>query len=156
MTRTNKANDIPHNNSDDAMMMIETNIPKFFAKNGFVDTAPSKTKKDGGGKGNWGQPGDEIEDLNEFNMTRPRRYSNSSPTHKFDLKTKFETHDEEPLFDEHRHGPPAEDHVTALAAVQEIVTTNGTSTAEETVTTNGNSAGSAAAGSSGSGEAFRP
>ncbi|KAJ6264345.1 hypothetical protein Dda_0490 [Drechslerella dactyloides] len=151
MTRTTKANDIPHNNPEAAILMVESNVPKFFAKNGFVDTAPSKTKKDGGGKGNWGQPGDEIEDLDEFNMTRPRRYSNSSsPTQKFELKNKFEVHEEEPLYEEDRHGPTAEDRAAGDAPVNGTVTgtvtTNGTTTANDTV----------AAGSSGSGEAFRP
>ncbi|KAF3924270.1 hypothetical protein ABW21_db0205562 [Orbilia brochopaga] len=144
MTRTTKANDIPHNNPDAAILMVDSNVPKFFAKNGFVDTAPSKTKKDGGGKGNWGQPGDEIKDFDEFNMTSPRRHSNSSPTQKFELKSKFETHEEEPLFDEDRHGAPAEPTVDGEAAV-----TNGTSTATTANDT-------VAAGSSGSGEAFRP
>lgn len=29
------------------------NLPKYFAKHGFVDTDPKKVKKNGGGKGNW-------------------------------------------------------------------------------------------------------
>lgn len=124
MTRTTKANDIPHNNPEAASLMTEAHYPKFFAKSGFVDTAPSKTKKDGGGKGNWGQPGDELEDLDEFNMTRPRRYSNTSPTHSFQLKSKFEAHEEDPLYDENRHGPvEAEEHVVTVA--------NGNGTAAE-------------------------
>ncbi|KAK6339034.1 hypothetical protein TWF696_009830 [Orbilia brochopaga] len=146
MTRTTKANDIPHNNPEAAILMVDSNVPKFFAKNGFVDTAPTKTKKDGGGKGNWGQPGDEIKDLDEFNMTSPRRYSNSSPTQKFELKSKFETHEEEPLFDEERHGPTAEERA---ATVDESAAVNGSSTATTSNDT-------VAAGSSGSGEAFRP
>jgi len=28
-------------------------VPKFFAKNGFADADPKKTKKNGGGRGNW-------------------------------------------------------------------------------------------------------
>ncbi|KAK6351769.1 hypothetical protein TWF718_004915 [Orbilia javanica] len=129
MTRTNKANDIPHNNPEVASLMTEAHYPKFFAKSGFVDTAPSKTKKDGGGKGNWGHPGDELEDLDEFNMTRPRRYSNTSPTHThFGLKSKFEAHEEDPLFDEERHGPVPEEHITTTAAT---VNGNGTAAAAE-------------------------
>ncbi|KAK6517316.1 hypothetical protein TWF281_003974 [Arthrobotrys megalospora] len=128
MTRTTKANDIPHNNPEAASLMTEAHYPKFFAKSGFVDTAPSKTKKDGGGKGNWGHPGAELEDLDEFNMTRPRRYSNTSPTHTFQLKSKFEAHEEDPLFDEERHGPaPAsEEHVVTAA-----INGNGTAAAVE-------------------------
>jgi hypothetical protein len=29
------------------------NLPRFFGKNAGFDTDPKKTKKDGGGKGNW-------------------------------------------------------------------------------------------------------
>ncbi|KAF3936464.1 hypothetical protein ABW19_dt0207333 [Dactylella cylindrospora] len=138
MTRTTKANDIPHNNPDAAATMLENQMPKFFAKTGFVDVAPSKTKKDGGGKGNWGHPGDEIEeDLDEFNMTRVRRRSNSFHNSKWEMKSKFEVNEEEPFFDEDRHGPLPEDRVQ-----------NSSSSSEATPD-------SAAAGGSGSGEAIR-
>jgi hypothetical protein len=30
-----------------------SNLPRFFGKNAGFDTDPKKTKKDGGGKGNW-------------------------------------------------------------------------------------------------------
>ncbi|KAF3905809.1 hypothetical protein AA313_de0205617 [Arthrobotrys entomopaga] len=141
MTRTTKANDIPHNNPEAAAIMTENQLPKFFAKSGFVDTAPQKVKKEGGGRGNWGHPGDELEDLDEFNMNRARRYSNSSPTHTFQLKSKFETPEDDPLYDEDRHGPIAEERPAV----------NGNGTTVEAA-----SVDSAAAGSSGSGEAFRP
>jgi len=136
MTRTNKANDIPHNNPDAAIMMTDNQYPKFFAKSGFVDVAPSKTKKDGGGKGNWGHPGDEIEELDEFNMTRPRRRSNSFHVAKFDFKNKFEVNDEEPFFEDERHGPLPEDRVK--------------NSDDDAITD------SASAGSSASGDAFHP
>ncbi|KAK6510035.1 hypothetical protein TWF481_004748 [Arthrobotrys musiformis] len=128
MTRTTKANDIPHNNPEVASFMTEAHYPKFFAKSGFVDTAPSKTKKDGGGKGNWGHPGDELEDLDEFNMTRPRRYSNTSPTNThFGLKSKFEAHEEDPLFDEERHGPlPATTDEHVVTTTSSATAVNGT------------------------------
>lgn len=53
MTRTNKANDLPHNNPEAAALMKENSLPKYFGQNAAVDAAPGKTKKDGGGKGNW-------------------------------------------------------------------------------------------------------
>lgn len=53
MTRTQKANDIPHNHPEAEAAFNEHQIPKYFGKSGHVDTAPNKTKKNGGGKGNW-------------------------------------------------------------------------------------------------------
>ncbi|KAF1811087.1 hypothetical protein P152DRAFT_475134 [Eremomyces bilateralis CBS 781.70] len=85
-------------------------VPRFFAKAGHAGEDPNKTKKNGGGKGNWGHPGDEASDSN-YNMTNPRRRSNSS-THSHHLdhfKTKFETVEPEPVFEEEIHGPLAED-----------------------------------------------
>ncbi|KAF3907222.1 hypothetical protein ABW20_dc0101505 [Dactylellina cionopaga] len=146
MTRTTKANDVPHNNPELAALNTENHYPKFFAKSGFEGTAPTKTKKDGGGKGNWGQPGDELEDLDEFNMNSPRRYSNTSPVHSFQLKSKFEVPEEDPLYDEDRHGPSLDEPSVAVNG-------NGTETAIPVAAT---VVDLAAAGSSGSGEAFRP
>jgi len=138
MTRTTKANDIPHNNPEAAAIMAENQVPKFFGRVGFVDTAPTKTKKDGGGKGNWGHPGDELEELNEFNMTRARRRSNSSHgNQKFELKSKFEVNEPEPVFEEGRHGP--------------LVDRDEDGEARSETTTD-----SAATGSSGSGKSFGP
>jgi hypothetical protein len=53
-----------------------------------------------------GREGDEIEDY-DYNMNNPRRRSNSSSnTHSLkDLKTKFETIEPEPVFEEELHGP---------------------------------------------------
>jgi hypothetical protein len=53
MTRSHKANDIPHNHPEAVAAFDEHKIPKYFGKTGFVDMAPNKTKKNGGGKGNW-------------------------------------------------------------------------------------------------------
>jgi hypothetical protein len=50
VTRSHKFTDRDH--SAEAEQQIE-HIPKFFGKHGFVDADPKKTKKDGGGKGNW-------------------------------------------------------------------------------------------------------
>jgi len=104
MTRTNKANDLPHNNPEGAAVMQENSLPRFFGKNAAIDTAPGKTKKDGGGKGNWGHPGDEIEDM-DYNITKPRRRSNSQSS-PLDLKTKFEINEADPVFEEELHGAP--------------------------------------------------
>lgn len=125
MTRSHKANDIPHNHPEAVAAFSEHNIPKFFGKNGFVDTAPNKTKKNGGGKGNWynilphpsqpshntqlitsrGRDGDEIEDLNkDFNTFKARRRSNSMGNieNQF-VQSKFEIKDE-PVYNEKIHG----------------------------------------------------
>ncbi|CAR29540.1 hypothetical protein ZYGR_0AD02220 [Zygosaccharomyces rouxii] len=37
--------------------------PKYFTHNGHFGENPYNVKKQGYGKGNWGRPGDEIEDL---------------------------------------------------------------------------------------------
>ncbi|AOA65173.1 Ribosome associating protein [Komagataella phaffii CBS 7435] len=57
MTRTNKWNtDHSHLHRD-----VE---PKYFSKSGgHLDQDPSKVKKNGHGKGNWGSLGDEINDI---------------------------------------------------------------------------------------------
>ncbi|KAF2092360.1 hypothetical protein NA57DRAFT_14187, partial [Rhizodiscina lignyota] len=100
--RSHKFNDRDHSGVlDDGTH----HLPKFFAKSGFVDTDPKKVKKNGGGRGNWGHEGDEIEDVG-FNMANPRRRSNSS-SHTATIasfKTKFETVEPEPVFEEEIHG----------------------------------------------------
>ncbi|SCW00975.1 LAFE_0D02278g1_1 [Lachancea fermentati] len=55
---------------------------RFFTHNGPYNQAPNGVKKDGSGKGNWGKPGDEIEDLIDAGEIPPvfhkeRRGSNS-------------------------------------------------------------------------------
>ncbi|ONH69732.1 Translation machinery-associated protein 10 [Cyberlindnera fabianii] len=45
--------------------------PHFFTHNGHPGQDPTKTKKNGAGKGNWGAPGDEIEDLIESGEIPP-------------------------------------------------------------------------------------
>lgn len=83
----------------------ESKGPRYFAKHGPVGANPHKTKKDGGGRANWGRDGDEVEDYG-YNMAHPRRRSNSNGQAPHELKTKFETRDQEPVFDESIHGPP--------------------------------------------------
>lgn len=51
-----------------------------------------------------GREGDEIDDLG-YNLTNPRRRSNSSTNQNKDFKTKFETVEPEPVFEEEIHGP---------------------------------------------------
>jgi len=107
MTRSHNFNSRDH--SAEAAGEVE-HVPKYFAKHGFVDAAPDKVKKNGGGKGNWGHPGDEVEDLN-IDMSKPRRRSNSSSHIKSAqaFKTKFETIEAEPVFEMSEHGPLDED-----------------------------------------------
>ena len=50
VTRSHKFGDRVH--GEDAQP-TEPMLPKFFGKHGHVDVDPKKTKKDGGGKGNW-------------------------------------------------------------------------------------------------------
>lgn len=42
--------------------------PKWFSHNGHYDTDPTKVKKDGNGKNNWGNPGDELPDQGQYNL----------------------------------------------------------------------------------------
>ncbi|KAK7612583.1 hypothetical protein JOL62DRAFT_569217 [Phyllosticta paracitricarpa] len=106
MTRSHKANDrdhAAHQGNDD-------HLPRFFAKHGHVDSEPGKVKKNGGGNFNWGREGDELDDF-AYNMSNPRRRSNSNTLHNMrDIKTKFETVEPEPVFEEEIHGPLAEDN----------------------------------------------
>lgn len=106
MTRTQKANDIPHNHPEAEAAFNEHQVPKFFGKSGYVDTAPNKTKKNGGGKGNWGLAGDEFQDLpGEYTVFKARRRSNSmGHIENMYVKSKFETLEDEPVFDEKIHG----------------------------------------------------
>jgi len=55
-----------------------------------------------------GTPGDELEDINP-NMVNARRRSNSSTMNMKDFKTKFETIETEPVFEEELHGPLGEE-----------------------------------------------
>lgn len=57
---------------------------------------------------NRGAAGDELEDIRP-NMAKVRRRSNSSTLNARDLKTKFETIEPEPVFEEEVHGPMGEE-----------------------------------------------
>ncbi|KAF2231287.1 hypothetical protein EV356DRAFT_535707 [Viridothelium virens] len=110
VTRSHKFTDRDHVGLADGTAAPEEHLPRYFAKSGHVDSDPKKTKKDGGGKANWGREGDELQDYG-YNVTNPRRRSNSS-SHGHDLKnfkTKFETIETDPVFEEEVHGPIEED-----------------------------------------------
>lgn len=53
VTRSHKQNDRDHAGLADGTAAPEEHLPRYFAKSGFVDADPKKTKKNGGGKGNW-------------------------------------------------------------------------------------------------------
>ncbi|UKZ52122.1 hypothetical protein TrVGV298_005897 [Trichoderma virens] len=108
MTRSHKYNDRDHKGLADGSVSPTENLPRFFAKSGYVDTDPKKVKKDGNGKGNCA--GEEAMDEG-FRFTNARRRSNSfSHQHLSDFKTKFEVNEPDPLFEEHIHGPVDEEN----------------------------------------------
>ncbi|KAG8631089.1 hypothetical protein KVT40_000229 [Elsinoe batatas] len=110
MTRSHKANDRDHVGLVNGTAGPEEHLPRYFSKSGYVDVDPKSTKKQGSGKGNWGKQGDELEDY-DYNLTKPRRRSNSfsaAPGHNT-YRTKFETIEPEPVFEEDIHGPEADD-----------------------------------------------
>ncbi|PYI10401.1 hypothetical protein BO78DRAFT_306040 [Aspergillus sclerotiicarbonarius CBS 121057] len=104
VTRSHKINDQDHSGSQEGAALLQENIPRYFAKSGPVDADPRKTKKDGGGKRNWGRSGDEVHDYG-YNFTNTRRHSNSSTQGIADFTTKFEAIEPEPVFEENLHGP---------------------------------------------------
>lgn len=106
MTRSHKYNDKDHAGLADGTAAPEEHLPRFFAKHGFAGEDPKKIKKSGGGKGNWGNPGDEILD-DQFNFSNARRRSNSTgyANNLSDFKTKFDLNEVEPVFEESVHGP---------------------------------------------------
>jgi hypothetical protein len=53
VTRSHKFNDKDHAGLADGTVLPHENLPKFFAKHGFPDADPKKTKKNGGGRANW-------------------------------------------------------------------------------------------------------
>ncbi|KAK8053735.1 hypothetical protein PG996_013036 [Apiospora saccharicola] len=123
VTRSHKYNEKDHAGLAEGTVLPQENLPKFFAKNGFDGVDPKKTKKNGGGRGNWQSPsikigahhfrgglGTEVVD-EEFSFTNARRRSNSSgySNHLHDFKTKFEVNEPEPVFEESIHGPDHEE-----------------------------------------------
>lgn len=51
VTRSHKYGERDH--SGEGLDDPDSQLPRYFAKSGPVDADPKKTKKDGGGKGNW-------------------------------------------------------------------------------------------------------
>jgi len=98
MTRSHKYTDRDYSNPD---IEPAEHLPKYFAKSGYADTDPKKVKKEGGGKGNWGHPGEEVVDTG-YTLTNARRRSNSSGHGRAakDFKTKFEEVEPEPVFED--------------------------------------------------------
>jgi hypothetical protein len=86
------------------MIGTRDNLPRLFGKSGPTDADPRKTKKDGGGKGNWGRSGDEVQDY-DYALANARRRSNSSTQGLAEFRTKFETIEPEPVFEESVRGP---------------------------------------------------
>ncbi|KAL3473733.1 hypothetical protein BJX99DRAFT_232905 [Aspergillus californicus] len=107
MTRSHKLNDRDHSVAQNGVATLNEHVPRYFAKSGPVDADPLKTKKNGGGKANWGRSGEEVQDY-DYNFTNTRRHSNSSIQGIPSFKSKFETIDPEPVFEEGLHGPPTE------------------------------------------------
>ncbi|KAG8168874.1 hypothetical protein KVR01_001623 [Diaporthe batatas] len=105
LTRSHKLNDKDHAGLANGTAAPEEHLPRYFAKHGHVGEDPKKVKKSGGGKGNWGNPGDEVLD-DQFNFSNARRRSNSSgyANNLQDFKTKFEFNEPEPVFEESVHG----------------------------------------------------
>lgn len=119
MTRSHKFTDRDHAALADGTADTDDHLPRYFAKSGHADQDPTKTKKNGGGRGNWGREGDEIEDY-AYNMANPRRRSNSSTHVIKDFKTKFETVEPEPVFEEELHGPSDDKESTASTSSKSI------------------------------------
>ncbi|KAI1487874.1 hypothetical protein F5X96DRAFT_648039 [Biscogniauxia mediterranea] len=118
MTRSHKYNEKVHDPAVVKGLVPPPEIlPKFFAKHGFEGADPNKTKKNGAGKANWGNAGEEVVDEN-FSFTNARRRSNSSGyTNYLDFKTKFEFNEPEPVFEENVHGPETDEDELAKADV---------------------------------------
>lgn len=53
VTRSHKQNDRDHAGLADGTAEDIQHLPRYFSKNGHIDTDPKKVKKEGGGKGNW-------------------------------------------------------------------------------------------------------
>ncbi|KAK4113539.1 hypothetical protein N656DRAFT_778328 [Canariomyces notabilis] len=112
MTRSHKFNDKDHAGLAEGTVPPQEHIPKYFAKHGFPDADPKKTKKNGAGRANWGNVGDEVVDEG-FNFANARRRSNSSSISGLEnLKTKFEINEPEPVFEESMHGPEDQEEKT--------------------------------------------
>ncbi|EFY91721.1 STF2-like protein [Metarhizium acridum CQMa 102] len=110
LTRSHKANDRDHKGLAEGTAVILDNLPRYTGKASFSDADPKKVKKNGGGRGNWGNFADDVVDQDfSFNNARRRSNSSSASHHLNDFKTKFEVIDTEPVFEESVHGPVSEE-----------------------------------------------
>ncbi|KAI9369978.1 hypothetical protein BJX61DRAFT_535991 [Aspergillus egyptiacus] len=107
VTRSHKVNDREHTAVQNGALTPKEHVPCYFGKSGPVDADPRKTKKNGGGRGNWGRSGEEVQDY-EYTFMNTRRHSNSSLQEISGFKSKFETIEPEPVFEEVLHGPTSE------------------------------------------------
>ncbi|CAH6721985.1 translation machinery-associated protein 10 [[Candida] jaroonii] len=66
--------------------------PKWFTHNGNFDTDPTKVKKGGNGRDNWGKPGDELLDEDhEYNyFGKSKRRNSNHQSHEEFLKERNE------------------------------------------------------------------
>ncbi|KAI4162526.1 MAG: hypothetical protein LQ342_003757 [Letrouitia transgressa] len=139
VTRSHKQNDRDHVALADGTAVADDHLPRYFAKSGHVDADPKKVKKEGGGKGNWpvakygfgrGTPGEEKQDYG-YKFTNDRRRSNSSSHgHAIsDFKTKFETVESDPVFEEEYHGPLAAEPEDEHFGLEKAETADSTSSA---------------------------
>ncbi|KAK3328354.1 hypothetical protein B0T19DRAFT_188291 [Cercophora scortea] len=86
MTRSHKYGDKDHAGLAEGSVLPQEHVPKFFAKNGFADVDPKKTKKNGGGKGNWYVP--LLPSLSPELRSRNRQTTSYIiPLHTFHLQT---------------------------------------------------------------------
>ncbi|KAK1971692.1 hypothetical protein LY78DRAFT_676672 [Colletotrichum sublineola] len=106
VTRSHKFNDRDHAALADGTASTHEHLPRYFAKHGPVGADPKKVKKNGGGRSNWGNAGEEVVD-EDFRFTYTRRRTNSSgyADNIGAFKTKFDVNEPEPVFEESVHGP---------------------------------------------------
>ncbi|KAL2073732.1 hypothetical protein VTL71DRAFT_11058 [Oculimacula yallundae] len=109
---------VDHAGLADGTAAATEHLPRYFAKAGYVDADPKKTKKNGAGKGGWGVDGEEVQDEG-FNLAKARRRSNSSSytAGLKDFKTKFEHIETDPVFEEDVHGAGDDDELPAARRV---------------------------------------
>ncbi|GKT90901.1 STF2-like protein [Colletotrichum tofieldiae] len=105
LTRSHKYNDRDHAGLADGTAPPQEHLPRYFAKHGHLGVNPKKVKKNGSGRSNWGNAGEEVID-EDFSFTKARRRTNSSgfADNIAAFKTKFD-----PVFEESVHGPAEDD-----------------------------------------------
>jgi hypothetical protein len=128
VTRSQKFNDRDHAGLADGTAAPAEHLPRYFAKHGHEGVDPKKTKKNGGGKGNWGNAGEEVVDDPSVNFNNARRRSNSSgySNNLAAFKTKFDINEPEPVFEESM-GPEEEATLEDLAKVETSETSSSSS-----------------------------